>query len=1172
MQLIDGCPVYSATDIVGHLSCEQLTQLERAVLCGLTSAPFRHDPELEILAKRGLQHEHRYLGELEALGRQVLTINFDWSASWSAVALSKAAQDTREAMAAGAEVIYQAVFFDGRWRGHADFLLRVDDDDRPSTFGSYHYEVADTKLARHVKGSAVLQVCFYVDKLSAIQGVSPEFMHVVLGGSSRRSEHLRVNDFMAYYRTAKRRFETAVAGERAIVYPLPLAPDPVEHCEVCRWSQRCEKQRRDEDSLSLVAGISALQRAQLRSRQITTLADLGRLSLPLDPPLERTSRDALERIHEQARLQLDGRERKDMLYDLLPVAKNAGLACLPPPSPGDLFLDLEGDAFAFDDGIEYLFGLLDPSTLEADRQPRYLDFWSRDGTGEFTLSAERHAFERCVDQIVARLDAEPAMHVYHFGSYEPTKFKRLMGLYGTREDEVDRLLRGGIFVDLLRVVRQGIRASVESYSIKRLEPLYGYERTVDLHDATSSIVEFETWLQLGEGEQPGADHLEKIRLYNRDDVLSTWKLRDWLEARRSELVARGADVPRPELRDGNASEGLTARQARVHDAELRLTEGVPDDPAERSEEQQARWLLAQLLDFHRREEKAVWWNRYRLTDMTEEERIADPDALAGLVFDQEAGQIHHSIICRYRFPDQDHKIRAGDKPLDPDSGRSWEVIAIDDSARTIDIKRGKNNTAPHPRSLIPFDLIGAEPLKDRLLELGEWVADNHIASPGHSRAGRELLLHSLPRFAGQATGGALRRPDESATDAACRLVLELDHSVLSIQGPPGSGKTRTAARMICALLAAGKRVGISANSHKVISNLLQAVYKAAIELRADPPGAIQRGSRSDVLAHPNVRAASTIRAVQAILENGESRLAAGTAWLWAAREMQKSVDVLFVDEAGQFSLANCVAIAGATESLVLLGDPQQLDQPLQGTHPPGAAASALGHVLGDEETMPPARGLFLDKTWRLHPEICAFTSEAFYAGNLRSEPTLEHQSVAANDSSLLFGSGTRLYAVPHSNCSIDCPEEADLVARMASPLVDAGIRWIDRFGQERVITWEDILIVAPYNAQVGRIRERLPGARVGTVDKFQGQEAPLSIYSMASSTPEDAPRGMEFLYSRNRLNVATSRARCLAVVVCSPDLFGVRARTPEQMRLANALCQFAEFAAPASESGEPARV
>jgi hypothetical protein len=414
----------------------------------------------------------------------------------------------------------------------------------------------------------------------------------------------------------------------------------------------------------------------------------------------------------------------------------------------------------------------------------------------------------------------------------------------------------------------------------------------------------------------------------------------------------------------------------------------------------------------------------------------------------------------------------------------------------------------------------------------------------------------MPPRAGVLHGDVLRRPGEQVIDAARRLVLALEESVLPLQGPPGAGKTYTGARMIVALLRAGRKIGITANSHKVIANLLREVCRAAAEHGVDVR-AIQKADAPEVCDHPQVVRAETNDAVVSALANDEANLAAGTAWLWARSEMRQTVDHLFIDEAGQVSLANAVAVAPAANSIVLLGDPQQLNQPLQGVHPPGAGASALGHLLGGEATIPPDRGLFLETTWRLHPDVCRFTSEAFYDGKLASEPHLAAQSVKSPS---LGGAGLSFVPVPHEGNDNSSEEEARFVAQLACDLVDGTATWVDQHGRERKISWEDVLIVAPYNAQVGAIQRLLPQARVGTVDKFQGQEAPISIYSMATSSPEEAPRGMTFLYSRHRLNVATSRARCIAVLVCSPDLLQVQARTPEQMRLANALCQFVEHA------------
>jgi len=1170
VQTIDGRTVFAATDLVAYLACEHLTQLERAALAGLVKRPMRDDPELDVIRKRGFEHERRYLADLTAEGRNAVTIRLDGSIEDDGERLRAARAETIAAMLAGADVVYQATFFDGTWRGHADFLLRVDDPARPSVFGAWHYEVADTKLARHVKASAVLQICTYVDLLEAVQGVRPEWMHVALGGSAQTVERLRVDDFMAYYRSVRSRFLATMASDDPPRFPpVDTYPDPVEHCDVCRWAAECAVRRRADDHLSLVAGISARQRRELAARGVGTLAGLGRLGLPMRPPLEGTSEGALTRVREQARIQLEGRVAHDHRYELLlpgpgaTVDPERGLATLPPPSPNDLFFDIEGDPYALEDGLDYLFGVLESDgTFHA--------FWSRDDRGEFSLDGERRAFERLIDFIMERHAADPTLHVYHYAAYEPTALKRLMGRYGTREDEVDRLLRGGVLVDLLRAVRQSLRASVESYSIKKMEAFYGFEREVDLRDAGSSIVAFEQWLELGDGDRPASDQLERIERYNRDDVVSNHRLRDWLEGLRVELAElTGAPVPRPAIREGQLPPELTEAQARVQDLVDRLVLGVPADRADRNDEQHGRWLLAQLLGWHRREDKSMWWSFFRwMQEMTPEELVDEPEPIGRLEPVELVEELPNGKqIWRYRFPDQELDLgRNG--VYDPakaqaapnDSPFSWgagEVSALDIAAGTLNLKRPADE--PHPRAIVPLNWVATRDHQAALIELGTRVLDLGLDGAGPWQAARDLLLGRPPR-AGQADGAVLRRSDETDLEAAVRLGLALDRTTLAIQGPPGSGKTFSGARMILALLAAGKKVGITGTSHKVIGNLIRAVQKAAADTPEIDVRIVQRGEPGQVLDDPAVVRAKDPGDVRARLDDGRSNLAAGTSWLWASSKMVGAVDVLFVDEAGQISLANVLAVSRATESLVLLGDPQQLDQPLRGTHPPGAERSALGHILDGRATMPPDRGLFLETTWRLHPDLCAYTSEVFYDGRLTAEPELARQRSRA-PTTVADGTGPRLVEIPTTGADNESPDEAAAVAALVTSLVGGPTSWIGADGVERPVGWEDVLIVAPYNAQVGTIQRLLPAAaRVGTVDKFQGQEAPISIYSMTSSSPDLAPRGLDFLYSRHRLNVATSRARCVAVVVLSPELLRVRARNPEQMRLANALCRLAELA------------
>lgn len=1163
MQRINGKIVYSASDLVGFLSCGHLTNLERASMVGLVKKPTRLDPELDILEKRGLQHERTFLEELRSKGLAAAEIAPNRSLESTIDQLLDATQQTKKAMRLGEAVIYQATFFDGRRRGHADFLIRVEE---PSNLGVWSYEVWDVKLARRPKGSAVLQLCFYIDLLSDLQGRPPEQMYLALGGSAALKVGFRTSEYMAYYRMVVREFEALIGGSEP-AYPPATRPDPVEHCDVCRWSEMCVKDRRRSDDLSLVAGITAKQRRLFRDRGISSRTALGSIELPFKPPLIGVNNSSIERVHEQARIQVQGDQADGLLYEILDPSRtkdgeleqNRGLLSLPEPSAGDLFFDIEGDPFAMADGVDYLFGVLEPGILDNEGAATFHKFWSIDEHGEVTAQAEREAFERLIDFVIGRLDEDPNLHVYHYAPYEPTTMRRLMGRYGTREDEVDRLLRGNVFVDLFRAVRQGIRASVESYSIKRLEPLYGFERSVDLRDAGSSIVAFETWLELGSEIDDGPDILKNIEHYNKDDCVSNLMLRDWLEGRRQSLADElGEALPRPQAQSGEAEEELAENLTKVATLAEELTRGVPEDAEVRTPEQQARWLLAQLLYWHRREEKSSWWRYfYLMHDLTDDDRISEPDAMGNLIACGAVRKEKRSIVYQFKFPPQDHKIEVGSSPHDPATGKSaGKVVSVNDETGLIELSRGESREPPEPTSLVPLDIVGTNELRDSLYRIATSLVEHGIDHAEQYRVALALLQRQSPRV-GQVQNKSLIEPGESVGDASRRLALSLEQSYLAIQGPPGSGKTTIGAEMIVDLVLSGKRVGVTANSHKVIGQLLAKVADAS-ERRQCEIKIGQRIGTDGVATYDKARALKSSTDVHQALTEGEINVVGGTAWLWSREEMSETIDVLFVDEAGQFSLANVIAVSGATHNLVLLGDPQQLDQPLTGVHPPGADLSALGHVLGDQQTMPSELGLFISDTWRLHPDICNFTSEVFYEGRLSPHEGRGRQRISG--SGWLSGSGLRLLTIEHEGHDSASPEEAKEIALHIQELLTSGETWTDEEGREHKLTIADVLVITPYNAQVKEIAEVIQNARVGTVDKFQGQEAPISIYSMATSSADDAPRGMEFLYSLHRLNVATSRARCIAAVVASPRLFLVRCKTPRQMQLANGLARLVELA------------
>lgn len=1111
----------SPSHLVAFSLCRHLLSLERAAARGERTAPERPDPELDLFARRGREHERRVLEGLKAQGRQVTEVMV---VGEDPGALARGAALTRDAMRAGAEVIYQARFADGRWSGVADFLWRR--DDRPSDLGPFSYEPADAKLSRRVKAAVVLQLCAYAEQIEAVQGVAPEHLHVALGDGTTRS--VAYGAVAAYYRRLKRAFEDAAGTPEVETYP-----ETNEHCTVCRWSASCEARRRADDRLTFVADLRREQEARLEAAGIATMEALAERA---PASVRGVGGATLARLVAQARLQVQQRRTGAVTWELLPREPGRGLLALPAPSPGDLFFDIESDPLV-SGGLEYLFGLVAPGET-----PAYRALWAHD------RAAEKRAFETFVDLVTARLQAHPGMHVYHYGAYEPAALKRLMGVHGTREKELDAILRGHVLVDLHRVVRHGVRVSQESYSIKMLEPLYREARTTAVAGGLGSVVAYEEWREGGE-----ARRLAEIEAYNRDDCRSLQGLRSWLEARRSEVEAASGPIGRP------------APVERAPSANVQAAEAAEDEVAAallaRSAGDDGQALLAHLVGWHRREAKPEWWMWFHRRRLTVDELCEDTEALGGLEYVGVVGKGNRSLTHEYRFdPQQEHRIGPGDKPDDPATGQgAGEVVSVDNARGLVRLKRSAFSDKPHPRALIPAGPLETSAQRDALQRIGGWVAANGLDAPGPYRAVRDLLLRRPPRLR-SARGGALVAAGEEPGDAAVRLALGLDHSCLAVQGPPGSGKTRTGARIVLELVRAGRRVGVTANSHKAITNLLDELCAAA-DRAGLPLDVLQKASDDGRCGHPMVRQAAANAEVEAALRAGHVQVLAGTPWLFARQAIEGTLDTLVVEEAGQLSLANVVAIGGAARSFVMLGDPRQLAQPSKASHPPGAERSALEHLLGAHETIPPELGVFLATTRRLHPALAGFVSEAFYDGRLVSHESCAAQVLGGDEP--LAGAGLRYVPVEHSGNRTVSAEEVAAVTALVAAIV--GRTFTDRDGATRTLSLADLLVVAPYNAQVARLVGALPpGARVGTVDRFQGQQAPVVVYSMAASSSDDVPRGLEFLFSPNRLNVALSRAQALAVLVCSPALLQPACRTVEQVRLANAVCRLVEMAGTAA--------
>ncbi len=1161
MERVDGELIFSASDLINHLECPHLTQLDIEVALGRLDLTETRSDTTELVARKGDEHERAYLAQLRAEGREIVEIGGDAGVEIEGESgLERAApglEDTRrdaertvEAMRAGAEVIYQGVLFDGvRWRGHSDFLRRVE---RPSELGSYSYEVADTKLARRVKPYFLLQMCFYSELVEAIQGLAPEWMHVVLG--TRESQAFRVAELAAYYRSVKRRFEAVIDGDGRAVATMGAAlsatyPEPVEHCGLCRWENHCIGRREADDHLSLVARIQRSQRTRLVEQGIETLTQLAAAE-PADRP-KRIGAGAFDTLRAHARLTLTQRASGEPRYELLAPEEGCGFAHLPPPSAGDLFFDIEGDPF-FDDGLEYLFGCVflsknpNQNPKSQIQQPQFKSFWATN------RSSEKQAFEQFIDFAIERLGRFPDLHVYHYASYEAAAIKRLMGLHATREEEVDRLLRGRVLVDLHTVVRQGLRVGQPNYSIKSIEAFYMGKRDTDIAEGGDSIVAFERFLETGDRSL-----LESIERYNEDDCRSTHLLREWLLARREEAIQTfGQPIPwEPPPEPWEPDPELQAELDELHAA---LTAGVPDDDDGWDDDQRAHWLMAQLTDYHRREAKPAWWAYFERLEADEQQLTeVDTEALGGLS-DSGLAPVplpapSRSVLQTLEFPAQEHKIAPGGF-VDPATAKTVTVESIDDETGTLRISRGaKRAGEPLPRALIPSGPIKTHAQRAALRRLAGDIVERGLDAQGRYSALRQILRGEVPSTSACSRGEALQAGAFDLDQA--KLIAEgLRDSYLFVQGPPGSGKTYTGAHLILRLIQQGHRVGVAAGSHAAIHNLLAEVEECA------PPGKPFAGlkkysdesnryeSKRGLIGNSNDMADFTDRNYD---------LVAGTAWLFCGEELDATLDYLVIDEAGQVSLADALAMGTCARNVILLGDPQQLAQVSQAIHPPGAGVSVLEHLLGEHTTIPPERGLFIDETRRMHPDVCKFISRAIYEDRLESFADCANQRIEAP--SQLAGTGIRYVPIAHEGNTRESPEEAEAIAGLVEDLLKG--QYFRTDGTSGPLIPEEIMVVSPYNAQVRCLREHLSdGVRVGTVDKFQGQEAAVCFFSMATSSGEEIPRHLEFLFSRNRLNVAISRARCLAVLVCNPELLHIRCRNAEQMRLLNALCWFVEMA------------
>ncbi|MGB9250185.1 MAG: TM0106 family RecB-like putative nuclease [Mycobacterium sp.] len=1104
--------IYSASDLASAARCEYALLREFDAKLSRGERVTIEDELLARTATLGDEHEQRRLDQLRDEHDDVAVIGRPFP--FTVENITAAAAQTRRAIDRGAPVIYQAAMFDGRFVGFADFLVRRDEK----------YQVSDTKLARSAKVTALLQIAAYADALSDAGIPVDDEAELVLGNGT--AVNYRVDELIPVYRDQRARLQQLLDHHYASGVPVRWEDDNVRACFRCPV---CEDQVRAADDLLLVAGMRVTQRAKLIDAGITTLDELATHTGPVD----NLSARSLAKLVAQADLQVRQRDAGTPLFE---VADPQPLALLPNPDEGDLFFDFEGDplwtADGVDWGLEYLFGV-----LEGGKSNAFHPLWAHDRPDE------RKALVEFLALVAKRRKRFPNMHVYHYAAYEKTALLRLAGRHGVGEDDVDDLLRSGTLVDLYPIVRKSIRTGSESLSLKALEPLYmgSQLRSGDVTTAADSITQYARYSELRRnGDVDGAATvLKEIEDYNHYDCTSTRELRDWLLLRAFEsgITPIGAQP---------VSDGGDIEPADPLAAALEKFTGVAA-VADRTPEQTAVALVSAARGYHRREDKPFWWAHFDRLNYPVDEWADETDVF--IVSDAEVatdwhkppraqklqrrlqltGELARGAINREVYALYEPPAPSGltDNPDRRAAGRA-EVVGVDDPSvptEVVLLERTPTDGSTFdelPFALTPGAPIGTKPLREAIETTAAQVGAGLPQLP--RTAVFDILLRRRPRTR---SGADLPRDGDDA-DTITAALLDLDSSYVAVHGPPGTGKTRTAAHVITRLVAEhGWRIGVVAQSHAVVENLLGRTIAAGI----DPLRVAKKKSERRDVGWQQIDE----KEYAGFITGTTGCVIGGTAWDFANpnRVPPGSLDLLVIDEAGQFCLANTIAVAAAAANLLLLGDPQQLPQVSQGTHPEPVDGSVLGWLVEDHRTLPAELGYFLDRTYRMHPAVCAPVSVLAYEGRLQS-----CDDVTAARRLEGYSPGVHVVRVSHDGNATECPEEAAAIVAQIRALV--GLAWTAEDGT-RPLTAADVLVLAPYNAQVLLLREHLAAAglgevRVGTVDKFQGTEAPVAIVSMTASSVEDIPRGIPFLLNRNRLNVAISRAQYAAVIVRAETL------------------------------------
>jgi uncharacterized protein len=1125
------------------------------------------DAMMSLLAGKGLQHEAHYLEKLKTdLGADnVCEITTDRKLR---------AIDTLDAMRAGYQVIFQAYLERDNFAGSADFLIRKEGN---SSLGNYCYEAWDTKLSQSTKTYFIIQLCCYSWMLEAVQGKVPEHAVVALG--NKKEETYPLAGYYYYFLNLKTQF---LKAQDAFQNDWSMMPDLALCSDYGVWSTFAKDALKKSDSLALIANIRASQIKKIQEIGITTLSELASTE---QTNIKGISTETLNKLKAQAAIQLASRDQDKPFFTVLNDNDGKGLSGLPPKSPLDIYFDIEGHPIIVG-GLEYLWGVsFEDANAAQGKDYAFKGWWAHN------QAQEKLAFEGFIDWCYERWQQDPTLHIYHYATYEITAINKMVSRYQTRKDQVAELYANHVFIDLYKVVKSGLLVGEPKYSIKNIEHLYRKDRETLVANGGDSIVFYENWYSNGGLENwieqdngykswaVNPDHfdwhpwetLKEIRSYNIDDCESTLELVEWLRKQKQEhaisyteietIPKDGLEKTDKQIENEQKRQALIQRQQALID-QFEAQAGLKADPH--------AILLVSLLHFYDRERKSKLFTYFQRADKTDEELFDDDTVVFDLSLKSQQ-EIDGKINCVALFTnDQPLRTDKLNTATIKDSTAKVSKIEITElNAHYSEISFVINPDQQDALQQLPLTLFGddarinTDTLENRLCD----ITEDYF----HTRQLPKLLLTIInqanPRFTGQQSPLPISRiqyPDnDDYLSAIITAVKAMDDTCFCIQGPPGAGKTYTAKNIIKALVQQGKRIGVMSNSHAAIMNLLKPLIEELPETAISKIGGY--GPQKDFnaqfsfedYAHFEYRQGMPFTKAKPY---AHYQIVGATVYGFANDvSYDEPVDYLFVDEASQVALANLIAVSGAAKNIILMGDQMQLEQPIQGSHPGQSGASALEFMLMDHAVIPDDKGIFLERTYRMHPAVCAPLSEIVYEGKLRADADNSKQLITIPKPKLITQShGILSVAVQHEGNTQSSEEEVLVVQRLIDELKTG--TFTNKDGQQNSITEADILVIAPYNMQVNLLKEKLGSTlKIGTIDKFQGQEAPVVIISMSISDIEESPRGLDFVLDINRLNVAVSRAQALAIIVSNEGLEQCKVNSLAQMAKVGLFCRLKGF-------------